>query len=146
MYFIYLYVAFFLATWFYHGLINLINQSINQSLSQIFPARVLWSIFCKIKASLVKVSDWNSFRIRFISIYSKISIRMNPRIEWFKLEFSIRIIPTSDSLGLENWSRFIRIQTLGLTRIKLDKFSTDLHQTKIDVFGYWLCVIRSYTG
>ena len=48
---------------------------------------------------------------------------------------SIRIIPTSDSSGLKNWSGFIRIQSLELTRIKWDRFSTDLHQTTLKTLG-----------
>ena len=114
---------------------------------------------------LVKVLDWNSFQtnqIRFrnsfyvtwlkinprfliltkirsdsIRLNPKLSIRMNPRSEWFKLNSQselIRIAPTSHSLGLKNGSGFIRIQSFGLTRIKADTFSTDLHKTRLKTF------------
>ena len=62
---------------------------------------------------------------------------MNPRSEWFKRNTqseSIRRIPTSDSLGLKDWSGFNRIQGLGLTRIETDWFLTKLHQTKMKTF------------
>ena len=62
---------------------------------------------------------------------------MNPRSEWFKWNTeseSIRRIPTSDSWGLKDWSGFIRIQSLGLTRIETDWFLTELHQTRLKTF------------
>ena len=62
---------------------------------------------------------------------------MNPRSEWFKRNTqseSIRRIPTSDSLGLKDWSGFIRIHSLGLTRIETDWFLTELHQTRLKNF------------
>ena len=62
---------------------------------------------------------------------------MNPRSEWFKRNpqsESIRRIPTSDSLGLKDWSGFVRIQSLGLTRIATDWFLTELHQTRLKIF------------
>ena len=62
---------------------------------------------------------------------------MNPRSEWFKRNTqseSIRRTPTSDSWGLKDWSGFIRIQSLGLTRIETDSFLTELHQTRLKTF------------
>ena len=62
---------------------------------------------------------------------------MNPRSEWFKRNTqseSIRRIPTSDSWGLKDWSEFIRFQSLGLTRIEMDWFLTELHQTRLKTF------------
>ena len=62
---------------------------------------------------------------------------MNPRSEWFKRNTqseSIRRIPTSDSWGLKDWSGFIRIQSLGLTRIETDWFLTELHQTRLKTY------------
>ena len=58
---------------------------------------------------------------------------MNPKSEWFKRNTqseSIRRIPTSDSWGLKDWSGFIRIQSLGLTRIETNWFLTELHQMR----------------
>ena len=62
---------------------------------------------------------------------------MNPRSEWFKRNTeseSIRRIPTSDSLGLKDWFGFIRIQSLGVTRIETDWFLTELHQMRLKTF------------
>ena len=62
---------------------------------------------------------------------------MNPRSEWFKRNTqceSIRRIPTSQSWGLKDWSGFIRIQSLGLTRIETDWFLIELHQTRLKTF------------
>ena len=62
---------------------------------------------------------------------------MNPRSEWFKRNTqseSIRRILTSDSWGLKDWSGFIPIQSLGLTRIETDWFLTELHQTRLKTF------------
>ena len=62
---------------------------------------------------------------------------MNPRSEWFKRNTqseSIRRTPTSDSWGLKDWSGFIRIQSLGFTRIETDWFLTELHQTRLKTF------------
>ena len=46
-------------------------------------------------------------------------------------EFSIRIISTSDSLGLKN---FVRVHSDSKSRIKSDRFFTDLHQTRLKPF------------
>ena len=62
---------------------------------------------------------------------------MNPRSQWFKLDSQfglIQIIRIPDSLGLKNWSGFIRIQSLGSTRTESDRFSTDLHETRLKTF------------
>ena len=70
-------------------------------------------------------------------IRKKFWIQINPRSEWFKRNTqseSIRRIPTSDSLGLKYWFGFIRIQSLGLTRIETDWFLTELHQTRLKTF------------
>ena len=62
---------------------------------------------------------------------------MNPRSEWFKRNTqseSIRRIPTSDSWRLKDWSGFFQIQSLRLTRIEIDWFLTELHQTRLKTF------------
>ena len=57
-----------------------------------------------------------------------------------KTEFSIRINPNNSDLRFirrQKLSGFIRIQSLELTRIKSDRFSTDLHRTRLEFF-FWI--------
>ena len=70
----------------------------------------------------------NSIKIQSDSIRLNLilPIRMNPKevlnpneseVRMILTEFSLQIIRTSDLLVLKNWSGFIRIQNLGLSRI-----------------------------
>ena len=81
-----------------------------------------------------------------IRLNPRLPFRINPKeflnpteseVRTIQTEFSIRINPNNFDLRfirIKKLFGFIRIQSLGLTRIKSDRFSTDLHQTRLKFF------------
>ena len=108
---------------------------------------LVWCNSIKNQSVSVRVNPWFLIVTKIpsdsIRLYLRLLIQINPKevlnlnesgVRMIQAKFSIRIIPTSDSLGLKDWSGFIWIPSLGWTRIKPDRFSTDLHQTSWKFF------------
>ena len=90
-------------------------------------------IVTKIQSYLIRLNPRLPIRINTKEV-------LNPNeseVRTIQTEFSIQISPNDSDRGfirIRKLFGFIRIQSLGLTRIKSDRFSTDSHQTRLKFF------------